>query len=243
MKTVTVLYDGGGWSFVWAAGFTKFLQDHKDSLFRDTEFRYAGISAGSCVGLAAALGIPMDRLFEEAAKWARWCRVCPQLTVRAVRDICSRLVADDAAARALAGRFAVNVTRVEPLRLRAKPNVVDRFQGKRHLVDTMGHTCTIPMINCMAPVSAFYDGGLSTRFFQPPWPTDDVIRVSPWQHRKDATHTPSRRIPLYRAIVPHTPARLKELYDQGYDDAAAHFKGAHCTELALVKQAKQQNND
>lgn len=243
-KIITLSYDGGGWTHPYAAGFTKYVQINKHKFPRNTQFRYAGISAGSCVGLAAALDIPMDTLFHESLKWSRWCRYCPLLTTRAVRAICNTLVKDDAHAQSLTN-FAVNTTtfRFDRRRLKPTTNVIDRFDDKKHLADIMVGTCSLPLLNHL-PLPFFtsrpqhYDGGFSGRFFTPPWlassnmPTQSKdeqphhmhIKISPWRHRKDATHTPSFNIPWYRLIFPYNTQGLKYLYERGYEEAAVFFE-------------------
>ena len=211
---VTLSYDGGGWTFPYLAGITKYLQDHPVT---GVEFRYAGISAGSCVGLAAALGIPMDKFMQECLAWAPWCRWCPLLTVRAVRAICSNLVTTNSAATTLSS-FAVNVSALSWPKLQSV--VLSSFGSKAELVGRMGDTCSLPLLNTFSLGQQYYDGGLSTRFFTPPWRSDKVITLSACKLRRGATYTCSVKIPWWRSIVPYSDAGLKRLYDIGYRDGA-----------------------
>ena len=224
MKTITISYDGGGWTHPYAAGFTKYIQQNKHIFPPNTHFRYTGISAGSCVALAAALDIPMDTLFQQSLKWSKWCRMCPLLTTRAVRNICNTLIHSDNTAQQLT-TFAVNTT-ILSRTFKPSPNIIHKFKDKKHLTDTMVATCTLPLLNHL-PLNPFgqhlYDGGLSHRFFDPPWPTDIHIKVSPWKHRHEATHKPEFQIPWYRLIFPYTEDQLTELYNQGFKDAADFF--------------------
>lgn len=226
-KVITLSYDGGGWTFFYALGFTKYVQE-KIATLPNIDVRYAGISAGSCVGLAAALGVPMDDLYNEGVKWSKWCRMFPMLATHAIRCMCHKFIKDDATARLL-DSFAVNVTSFTP---RPRPNVFSRFISKTHLVNLMTSTCTIPLVNSINLWSGHFDGGFSARFFEPPWESDEIYNISPWSHRarpsslQPKVHpviTPPFKIPWYRLIIPFKEEKLNELSEQGYKDAEAAF--------------------
>ena len=89
-KVLTLCYDGGGWTFPYLAGVTKRIQENERR--KNTKIKYIGISSGACVALAAAIDIPMETLVAHAEEWAKYCKVCPLLTVTAVRSITKTLL-------------------------------------------------------------------------------------------------------------------------------------------------------
>ena len=214
---ITVCYDGGGWTFPYMAGVTKYMQEHDEHTSS-----YCGISAGSCVGLAAALGVPMDTLMSEFMKWAPHCRWCPWLTVRCVRDVCDKMIrithpdVRDGDPVELRRNFAVGVSELGA-NAWLHQVLVKSFPSKEHLVEVMGSACSLPFVNTWG-VGRRFDGGLTARFFLPPWPTDRMIRLSTCNTRRGATHTCETRIPWWRSIVPYDDDRLTRLYHQGYAD-------------------------
>ena len=113
--SATVCYDGCGWTLPYLIGVTEHLQRERASTLASLDLRYAGVSSGACVALAAALEVPMPELMSELLQWAPTCRRKPWTSAAAVEDICRRIVKDDASVEALerSGRFAVGVSRLE----------------------------------------------------------------------------------------------------------------------------------
>ncbi len=75
-RIATVNYDGGGWTIPYLIGISAYISDHAEDLSNaDTMVKYAGVSAGSCVALASALGVSMDALMEDVISWGYVCDI------------------------------------------------------------------------------------------------------------------------------------------------------------------------
>lgn len=250
----TVSYDGGGWTIPYLIGMTAHLQRAVRDFAEDAEdaeathpprvvLRFAGVSSGACVALAAALDIPMDDLMAECLSWAPLCRACPLLTLQAVRAICRRMLGGGDAARASAcvealnrsGRFALGVSRLAARRGLAErlllPPGVGRlepvvlggaFLDEEDLIEAVAASCRLPLLNTLPPLGSpphtLVDGVLASRFFEPPWRSDVIARVSAYPGRAGADICCPEDIPLPGYLVPLEEAGLRRLYDLGVAD-------------------------
>ena len=224
----TVCYDGGGWTIPYLLGVTEALQE--DGLSESLAF--TGVSSGSCVALAAALGVPMAQLMAECLAWSHLCRACPVLTVTAVRSICrGRLEAVEAveaveAGRVqerLEGRFAVGVKPYHKNELL----IVSAFEDLETVAATVAGSCTVPYVNTLPPLLSarekelgYLDGVLSAHFFTPPWAGKEsiIVNVSAVQGRVGATIACPERLPFTSGVVPMSENRLVDLWHLGVSD-------------------------
>lgn len=223
---VTISYDGGGWTVPYLIGITAYLQQHQQHPSgRMIEIKYTGVSCGACVALAAAMDVSMAELMEECVAWADVCRPCPLMTLHAVRTMCRRMIGgDDRVARLVEkNAFAAGVTRVDLGGL--VPVVVSEFEGEAHLIDVVASSCRLPLFNSLPPPTLTHcwvvDGILSARFFEPPWESDVVVRVSPSKDRVEADICCQERVPLARFVVPLEEDGLRHLYNLGVADGPA----------------------
>jgi hypothetical protein len=235
-RIATVNYDGGGWTIPYLIGVSAYLSDHVDDLSdADTLVKYAGVSAGSCVALASALGVSMDDLMEDVVSWGDVCRRCPLLTLRAVRAMCEKMILDDEQVRSLTSSrsFALGVTRVFPLEKdsrrfvgngKLKTVVVSSFENKKDLVEKVVSSCRLPMINTLPSLNGvpheYVDGNLLTRFVELPWrdENDIEVRVSPNRNAEGSDVSYQEKVPLQLHVVPMDEQGLRRMYDAGRKD-------------------------
>lgn len=243
---ITICYDGCGWAFPYMAGVTKRIQEHvrefehkegNEKWRGKIELRYAGVSAGACVGLAAALGVSMDDMMNEAMAWVDTCRKCPLKTVGAVIDMCGKFIKDDDVVRELKG-FALGVSqydknyKIEDGKgddgfgrgrlskiLKMKSLVFSRFNNKEELTNMIEDTCSLPFLNSWSIKKHYYDGGLSRRFFKLPWKSNEIIRISSFKGKEGADLACSVWMPLFRVIYPYRVDILREMFELGYEEA------------------------
>ena len=234
-RIATVNYDGGGWTIPYLIGISAYLSDHADDLSNaDTMVKYAGVSAGSCVALASALGVSMDALMEDVISWGDVCRRCPLLTLRAVRAMCEKMILDEQVRSLNSSRsFAVGVTQVDPIENerrrfvgdgKLKTMVVSRFDNKKDLVEKVVSSCRLPMINTLPPLNGvpfkYVDGNLLTRFIDLPWSDENnvEVRVSPNMNAKGSDISYQTKVPLWHHVCPMDRHGLRRMYDAGRMD-------------------------
>ena len=225
-------YDGGGWTIPYMIGVTRAFQDLR---IDEESTAFVGASSGACVALAAALGVPMESLMSECLAWARTCRVCPQLTVTAVRTICrgrlgERLDLGERLGDIIGGRFAVGVSEVCRGGGGLSPRVVSSFRGGAGEVAALvASSCTVPYVNSIpgwTPARerdlGFVDGVLTMRFFEVPGVISAriggdprVIRVSAAKDRAGADVRCPIDTSLISSLVPLPEKELIDLYELG----------------------------
>lgn len=221
---VTLQYDGGGWTFPYLAGVTKRIQDLEDNCTVANRicFKYAGISSGACVALAAALDIPMDDLMDLAMPWVPWCRAFPWCTGMAVKRITQQILTRyEITTQEIQNmdNFAVGLSEYDGTIKKYKGIVMSSFSSHNDLTSIMTECCNIPYVNAFAlKPCRYYDGGFTQRFFKVPWDSDFNIKLSSCKSRNEATYRCALNIPKYRAIIPYKRVKLLELYELGYKD-------------------------
>ena len=258
-KIATVSYDGGGWTIPYLIGVSAYLHENrKDIDDSETLVKYAGVSAGSCVALASALGVSMDDLMSEVITWADICRPCPLLTLQAVRFMCNKMIVNEDQVESLneSHSFALGVTRVIPGKMRFKGDgmlrtvVASRFDGKGDLVEKVVSSCRLPMINTLPPINGvpyeYIDGNLLTRFIDLPWHSDVEIRVSPNKDAKGSDVSFQEDVPIPRHIVPYDKAGLRRMYDAGKLDGrevVRRMQKISCEKILPSEQESKHTND
>lgn len=214
-KIVSICYDGGGWTFPYLAGITKYIQQHPN---KSIEYKYAGISSGACVAAAAALDIPMDQLMNESLKWIYVCRFIPWSSVMAVKTMCNRIIGDRDVSY-LDNKLAINVTKVGWF-LKPTPLILSKFPNKNEMIKTITNSCAIPLVNSLAIKRKYYDGSfsVSNRFFKLPWKSDLVIHLSTYKNRKGATFNTTNDLKIWNSIFPLNTQKFIKLYEKGEED-------------------------
>ena len=211
-KIVSICYDGGGWTFPYLAGITKYIQQHPH---KRIEYKYAGVSSGACVAAAAALDIPMDQLMNESLKWIYVCRFIPWSSVIAVKTMCNRII-DTRDVSLIKDKLAINVTKVGWF-LRPSPFVISRFPNKKEMIRTITNSCAIPLINSLSIRRKYYDGSisLSQRLFKLPWESHLIINLSTYKDRKGATFMTTNNLKIWNSIFPLSAKNYQTIPKRG----------------------------